>query len=102
MFFNTAGTDNFGQMPDDLIKIGKDWFATRGWTPFQFQIESWNAYLNGESGLVNAPTGSGKTYSLMLPTLLEFIRDNANYKTKKKQWSAGYLDNAYSRFVEGN
>ncbi|HEX6223832.1 MAG TPA: ligase-associated DNA damage response DEXH box helicase [Chryseolinea sp.] len=70
-------------MPDDLIKIGKDWFAARGWTPFQFQIESWNAYLNGESGLVNAPTGSGKTYSLMLPTLLEFIRDNANYKTKK-------------------
>ena len=32
-------------MPDDLIKIGKDWFAARGWTPFQFQIETWEAYL---------------------------------------------------------
>src|SRR5688572_21740381 len=70
-------------MPDSLIKIGKDWFAARGWTPFQFQIETWQAYLNGESGLVNAPTGSGKTYSLMMPVLLEFIRNNPNYKSKK-------------------
>ena len=71
-------------MPGDLIKIGKDWFAARGWTPFQFQIECWEAYLKGKSGLVNAPTGSGKTYSLMVPSLLEYIRDNPNYKSKKK------------------
>ena len=77
------GTDNFGSMPDDHLKIGKDWFDTRGWSPFQFQIETWKAYLNGESGLVNAPTGSGKTYSLMMPVLLEFIRDNPGYKTKR-------------------
>jgi ATP-dependent Lhr-like helicase len=70
-------------MPHDPIKIGKDWFSTRGWNPFAFQIESWQAYLNGESGLVNAPTGSGKTYSLMIPVLLEFIRNNPNYKSKK-------------------
>ena len=70
-------------MADDIIKIGKDWFDARGWTPFQFQIQSWEAYLNGKSGLVNAPTGSGKTYSLMIPTLLEFIRDNPHYKSKK-------------------
>jgi ATP-dependent Lhr-like helicase len=70
-------------MPHDHIKIGKDWFSTRGWNPFAFQIESWQAYLNGESGLVNAPTGSGKTYSLMMPVLLEFIRNNPNYKSKK-------------------
>jgi len=70
-------------MPDSLIKIGKDWFAARGWTPFQFQIETWQAYLNGKSGLVNAPTGSGKTYSMMVPALLEFIRNNPDYKSKK-------------------
>src|SRR5688572_1783312 len=70
-------------MPDSLIKIGKDWFAARGWTPFQFQIETWQAYLNGKSGLVNAPTGSGKTYSLIVPALLEFIRNNPDYKSKK-------------------
>src|SRR5688572_11003894 len=70
-------------MPDALIKIGKDWFASRGWSPFQFQLQAWSEYLNGQSGLINAPTGSGKTYSLMVPALLEFIRDNPNYKSKK-------------------
>ncbi len=70
-------------MADDPTKIGKDWFAARGWDPFEFQLEAWDAYLGGWSGLVNAPTGSGKTYSLMLPVILEFIRNNPNYKSKK-------------------
>ena len=38
-----------------------DWFASRGWTPFAFQREVWDAYLRGESGLVHAATGTGKT-----------------------------------------
>jgi len=38
-----------------------DWFASRGWTPFAFQREVWDAYANGESGLVHAATGTGKT-----------------------------------------
>ena len=65
------------------LEIGKDWFISRGWTPFEFQLEAWNAYLGKQNGLVNAPTGSGKTYSLMVPVLLEFIRDTPHYKTKK-------------------
>jgi len=67
----------------DSIQLGKNWFEERGWTPFPFQVEAWRAYLDGVSGLVNAPTGSGKTYSLMMPILLEFIRNNPKYKTKK-------------------
>src|SRR6478609_1699244 len=78
------GNHTFSLMTSSFIKIGKDWFANRGWKPFPFQLEAWQAYLNGKSGLVNAPTGSGKTYSLMMPILLEFIRDNPNYRTKKK------------------
>lgn len=66
-----------------LILKGEDWFATRQWKPFPFQHEAWQAYLEGKSGLVNAPTGSGKTYSLLMPILLEFIRDNPDYKKKK-------------------
>jgi ATP-dependent helicase Lhr and Lhr-like helicase len=42
-----------------------------GWSPFDFQTQSWEAYFRGLSGLVNAPTGSGKTYSLLIPILLE-------------------------------
>ncbi len=47
------------------------WFQTLGWSPFDFQTQSWEAYFQGLSGLVNAPTGSGKTYSLLIPILLE-------------------------------
>jgi ATP-dependent helicase Lhr and Lhr-like helicase len=47
------------------------WFQTMGWSPFDFQTQSWEAYFRGLSGLVNAPTGSGKTYSLLIPILLE-------------------------------
>jgi ATP-dependent helicase Lhr and Lhr-like helicase len=42
-----------------------------GWNPFDFQTQTWEAYFRGFSGLVNAPTGSGKTYSLLIPILLE-------------------------------
>jgi ATP-dependent Lhr-like helicase len=54
-----------------LTKRGTEWFASKGWTPFPFQLGAWNAYATGSSGLVNAPTGSGKTYSLLVPILLE-------------------------------
>ena len=65
---------------EEVIEIGKTWFRGRGWEPFAFQYEAWHAYLDGSSGLVNAPTGSGKTYSLMMPIILEFIRANPKYK----------------------
>ncbi|MCB9299712.1 MAG: ligase-associated DNA damage response DEXH box helicase [Lewinellaceae bacterium] len=59
---------------DELLHIGSQWFSQEGWQPFPFQMEAWQHYLDGKSGLVNAPTGSGKTYALALPILLEFIR----------------------------
>ncbi|WP_420458851.1 ligase-associated DNA damage response DEXH box helicase [Neolewinella sp.] len=70
------------QVPETLLKTGTDWFETRGWAPFPFQQEAWRAYLSGKSGLVNAPTGSGKTYSLILPILLEFLREHPDRPTK--------------------
>lgn len=47
------------------------WFTRNGWKPFDFQIRVWRAYRDGRSGLLNAPTGSGKTYALLIPVLLE-------------------------------
>ena len=64
------------------LKIGKDWFTSRDWKPFPFQLDAWSAYLNGNNGLVNAPTGSGKTYSLLIPVLLEFIRNYPDFKSR--------------------
>lgn len=73
-------------MADDPLKIGKDWFQGMGWKPFAFQEEAWVHYLNGMNGLVNAPTGSGKTYSLLMPVMLEFL---SHYKTSKAQKASG-------------
>lgn len=49
------------------------WFGTRGWKPFPFQEEAWDAYARGESGLVNVPTGAGKTYAAYGGPLAELI-----------------------------
>jgi ATP-dependent Lhr-like helicase len=62
------------------VTPGTDWFREMGWKPFAFQLEAWEAYLHGASGLINAPTGSGKTYSLLMPIVLEFIRNHATQK----------------------
>jgi ATP-dependent helicase Lhr and Lhr-like helicase len=70
-------------MVSDPLKLGKDWFDNIGWKPFDFQLETWHAYLGGFSGLVNAPTGSGKTYSLLMPILLEYINDHPDHQKKK-------------------
>jgi ATP-dependent Lhr-like helicase len=37
------------------------WFSGRGFTPYAFQTQAWEAYRRGESGLIHVPTGSGKT-----------------------------------------
>ncbi len=50
-----------------------DWFAQRNWKPFDFQIEVWNAYLNGESGLIHSATGTGKTYAAWLGPVAEAL-----------------------------
>ncbi|MEN0006522.1 MAG: DEAD/DEAH box helicase, partial [Bacteroidota bacterium] len=69
---------------DDLIGLGREWFAGQSWQPFPFQETAWKTYLEGYHGIVNAPTGSGKTYSLIVPILLEFIRDHPTDRSKTK------------------
>ncbi|MNO59362.1 putative ATP-dependent helicase Lhr [compost metagenome] len=48
------------------------WFAARDWTPFAFQRRVWAAVGRGESGLLHASTGSGKTYAVWLGALRAF------------------------------
>ncbi|HYE06329.1 MAG TPA: ligase-associated DNA damage response DEXH box helicase [Planctomycetota bacterium] len=49
------------------------WFARRGWSAFPFQERAWSAYAGGASGLVHAPTGTGKTLAVLLGPLIEAI-----------------------------
>lgn len=48
------------------------WFASREWKPFAFQKEVWAAVQRGESGLLHATTGAGKTYAVWLAALQAF------------------------------
>lgn len=61
-----------------------EWFRSKGWKPLTFQKETWTAYLSGRNGIVNAPTGSGKTFSVFLATLLEEIQQTTPYRAGLK------------------
>lgn len=39
-------------------------------------------YVEGQSGIVNAPTGFGKTYSVFLAVVIDYINRYPDYKTK--------------------
>jgi len=54
--------------------LANAWFATRGFKPFAFQRQVWAAVERGESGLVHASTGSGKTYAVWLAALRAYAR----------------------------
>lgn len=54
------------------------WMAGRGWKPWAFQQDAWDAYARGESGLINVPTGAGKTYAAYLGPLAELLDNPAD------------------------
>ena len=68
-------------------EVISDWFQKKGLQPFAFQEETWNAIHRGGSGLVNAPTGCGKTFSVFMGALIAYI--NANPETYNTQKNAG-------------
>jgi len=55
------------------IECVRQWFAEHDWSPFEFQEKVWQAYLQGESGLIHAATGTGKTYAAFLGPILEWL-----------------------------
>ena len=62
-----------------------DWLAESGRAPFLFQQQSWQYIINGNSGLVNAPTGCGKTYSVFMGSLIDFINEHPDdYRSRTK------------------
>ena len=52
-----------------LARTAGEWFAVRSWRIFPFQKALWQAALRGESGLLHAGTGSGKTYAVWFAAL---------------------------------
>src|SRR5450432_2039920 len=66
-------------------KVVLAWFLSKGLHPFEFQEETWTHIMQSHSGLVNAPTGCGKTFSVFLGAIIDFINENPeHYKTKSR------------------
>lgn len=70
-----------GTSPD----LAKQWFTARGWKPFAFQKQVWTAVKRGESGLLHASTGAGKTYALWFAALNRFAASVAPVETPRKR-----------------
>jgi ATP-dependent Lhr-like helicase len=69
---------------EDVLEIALGWFKQKEWKAFDFQQDTWKAYWKGQSGLVNAPTGSGKTYALWVAAVLDAKLRPEAYLEKNK------------------
>lgn len=57
------------------LKPIEAWFDQQGWKPMPFQRRCWQAYLSGQSGLLQVPTGSGKTYAAVMGPIAEMLSE---------------------------
>ena len=60
------------------------WLSGKNLYPFPFQEETWQHIIDSRSGLVNAPTGCGKTFSVFLGAVIQFINNNPKDYLRKK------------------
>ena len=70
----------------DAMAEVERWFASHGWSPFAFQREVWRAYLAGESGLVHAATGTGKTLAAWMGPVIEAMQDTRQAMGLRVLW----------------
>ena len=74
-------------LPDRFLQ----WFASRGWSPREHQLELLAKARDDRSALLIAPTGAGKTLAGFLPTLVELSSPApvSNEAAKKSVISTG-------------
>jgi ATP-dependent Lhr-like helicase len=66
-------------------KVVTNWLSSKGYSPFAFQAETWEHIFQHHSGLVNAPTGCGKTFSVFLGAIIQFINQHPEtFRSSKK------------------
>ncbi len=56
------------------------YFESLGNSPFGFQVKTWDKYAMGYSGMVIAPTGFGKTFSVFMAVLIDYMNHPEHYQ----------------------
>ncbi|WP_235898259.1 ligase-associated DNA damage response DEXH box helicase [Winogradskyella ouciana] len=62
------------------LQIIHKWMAEKAQAPFPFQTQTWQRYANGYSGMVVAPTGFGKTFSVFLAVVIDYLNHPDKYQ----------------------
>ena len=53
---------------------------------FDFQKRCLQSYFDGRHGILNAPTGTGKTFALAIPFLIEALKQSKKSKGLQVLW----------------
>lgn len=65
-----------------MNELAARWFEQQGWKPHAFQEQTWKMIASGKSGLLNAPTGFGKTYAIWFGVLAHYVKRQEKKKLK--------------------
>ncbi|MES2500018.1 MAG: DEAD/DEAH box helicase, partial [Pseudomonadota bacterium] len=72
----------------EKFSLSNTWFSQHAWQPFPFQQQVWQAVAKGQSGMLHATTGAGKTYAVWMAAIERFatkkLTDNSDQNTTKK------------------
>lgn len=64
-----------GKTEPKWMEPALSWFHSKQWLPKKFQKDAWKAFRRGDQGLIQVPTGSGKTYAALFGPLLKVAQD---------------------------
>jgi ATP-dependent helicase Lhr and Lhr-like helicase len=77
-------TDAIETSTQDEFQLSRQWFASHQWQPFPFQQQVWQAVARGQSGLLHATTGAGKTYAVWMAAFERFALKKTTANTAEK------------------
>ncbi len=86
---NNASVDRTIIRPGVLGEPFAGWFAVKGWTPRAHQLELLGEAQAGNSMLLIAPTGAGKTLAGFLPSLISITSSPRRDKGRSRKAKCG-------------
>jgi ATP-dependent helicase Lhr and Lhr-like helicase len=62
-----------------VFTIAQKYFTLKQWAAAPFQKEAWSNILSGQDGLLNAPTGCGKTFAIWFGLLQKWANETDDF-----------------------